>query len=649
MAKRGQLTIFIIVGLLIVIIVGLFFMMKTRLGENVLGPPSEIKEIVLYTETCVSQLASEGVFQLSMQGGYINMPDYILSDKRSYVDNGFFVPLWLYKSDERMPTVHDMEMQLASYVDENLLGCLSFYLPFAKEYDIICDELPKSEVKISDREINIKTYYSLDINKKGSETFYSWDEFNSEVKSRLGEMYELSKEIMEYENREAFLEDYTDEMVACSDYLPYEGMEITCSPRSLLVSDMKDYTQQLVMHNLHFLQFEKTDFQETGMPYYDKQYKIDFTNKDYTEYKVNVIYNPAWGMDFEALPSHNGLVEPYEFEITNIIRSCVKVYHEKYNIDYPVIIQVMESGNPENAFYFASPVLVMQNLPNRYNEVRPWEVEADELDSEKYCSPTADITVYSLDELNRMVAEPSYRDNRKNQLRVYALDALYGYPDGVLFGVNISYQCVRFKCDIGTTGYEEMEDGLLMVDSLPRLKSGFPECTNGFLIANKPGYHQAVKQQTVGPDTDGEQVTIEMYALKDFDYGIRVVQDHNGVINDRALDSSKETVMILLKNEEQGFEKKIIYPSDLDYYTNLSLLMGDFTYNVEIMLTQDDELVGGANYNWTPSLNNLFYSNYVVFYVYKKDPLVLTTSPEESYELYKYALEASPAYLPRFQ
>jgi hypothetical protein len=640
--KRGQITIYVIVGLAIVLLVSIFYMMNSGKGLSILGPPGEIKSIVDYTSTCIEELAADGAFIESMQGGYISLPEG--GAPGSYIENGFDIPMWFFNNRDLMPSKKTMEQQIADYVDENLLNCLNLYVPFAHEYDITFDQLPQSRAKITKSKVNLKTTYPLKISKKGSEQTIHWNEFNVDVDTNLGEMYELASEIMIYENKKAFLEDYTDEMIASSDYLPYEGMEITCQPRYWFEKDLKEYTQTLVMHNLHYLQFVNTDFRETGMLYYDKQYKVRFTNNDYEDYEVNVIYDPSWGMDFEALPSDNGVVEPYEFKIADYIKSCFKVYHEKYNVEYPVIIQVVSKKG--ESFQYATMVYVKQNQPNRNGQVRPWKLDDDTTASKQFCAETSIITDYGLSG-DSMITRTSTHNNRQNNLRIYAIDALYGYPDGVLADVNISYQCVKFRCDIGTTGVKADKEGLYLLASLPTLNTGFPECSGGYIIANKEGYHEAILQQTVSKETDGEQVNIDMYQLKEYDYGFRVVVDHNGIVSDREL-QPEEMVMVTIRNEEQDFEKQLVWPSDAEYYNNLTLLLGDFTYDLEIILVDGDQLVGGADMEWRPSLNDLFYRDYVRFYLYKKDPLVGVASDEEMYELYEEAMEESEDYPPRF-
>jgi hypothetical protein len=384
------------------------------------------------------------------------------------------------------------------------------------------------------------------------------------------------------------------------------------------------------------------------MPYYDKLYKVDFTNNDYSKYKINIIYNPAWGMDFDALPSNNGIVKPYEFKMTDYITSCIKVYHEKYNINYPVLFQIIDTKNPDNSFYFATPVLMRQSQPNRFNQIEPWKIEFDSLASKSYCAQSEPITNFLLSPDGLITTESGNINNRKNELKVYAVDAIYGFPDGLLTGVNISYQCVKMKCDIGATGYHDIYDGLIMTDAFPKLVAGFPECLNGYIIAEKPGYHQAFVQQTVSPTESGSQITIDMYKLKQFNFDIRVVQEHNGIITDRKL-ADGENAFITIKNTPQHIQKEIIYPSDYDYFKNLTLLVGDFTYQLEIMITKDDMMTGGAVLNWTPDLNYVMNGNYVTFYAYKKDPLIMASSTEEMYQLYQESLKSSVQYPPRIE
>ncbi len=639
MEKRGMISVFIIIGLFILLIITLVYSFYQGIIPAPSFLPKRSDAVTTFTESCIEGIARNGLEIMSVQGGYINIPDN-LRLSNSYISMGFKVPYWYYRGRDMMPSVQQMDQELGVYVTENLPDCIDDFRAFP-EYEIVPLSNISTDAQIGDRDVSIKTNYRLRVRHPGAQDEYVYiDDYSVDFKSGFGKTYKLAKELMEYENSQGFLENYTDEMIACSDYLPYEGMEITCRPRVWRVSDMANYTKTMIMYNLHYLQFEHTDYKEPGIPYYDKQYKVPFTTNDYRDFKVNVVYNPSWGMDFDVIPSKNGFTKPFEFTLSKILMSCVKVFHHKYNVQYPVIFQVTDDNDPDSKFYFATPVIMRRGLPNRYNEVPLWPTDYDQTMNADYCTNTTKITVFTSDSNGFIHSTPSINDNRQYSLRVFARDALTGQT---LDGANISYQCVNFRCPIGRTEYPM--EGPFLTGAAPVLNTKFPDCSGGLVIAEKQGYQIARKQMTVGPGTDGSQVTVDMYPLKNFDYRVQVVEDHNGVITKRSLEAG-EYVMIDIKDDDQGFEQTIVYPSDSEYYSKLDLMLGDFTYNLDIKLVTDDTYLGGLALNWTPSGGDLESSRYILFYAVKKDPLVAPQTPEEFQALVDYAVENSDKYPP---
>ncbi len=644
MAKRGNVSVFIIIGLFILLVIAMLISMQTGLIPMFKFTPKELQPIKAYTQTCIQDTAEQGISIMSVQGGYIELPEDMRINPDTYINLGFKIPLWLYMGKNKRPSIQEMQNELSSYIDRNLPACLNSYEPFQDQYEIKPLDNISSTAVIKDREVSIATDYYLRVRQHGSEEYSYLEDFSADISSDLGRMYSLASQLMDYENSNSFLENYTDEMIATSDYLPYEGMKVSCRPELWRVSDMKEYTQQLVMHNLYFLQFLNTDYRESGIPYYDKQYKVDFTGNNFKDVKVNVIYNPAWGMDFDVLPSKDGVSKPYEFSISKYLMTCVKVYHHKYSLDYPVMFQLIDSEDPESHFYFASPVIMRRGLPNRYQSVLPWPTDYDITGSRQYCANTSQITLFDTDATGNIVATPSIRPRRQYSLRVFARDAL---TDTMLPGVNISYQCVMFRCPIGMTSYPRSEENLITGAS-PLLASRFPDCTSGLVTAERPGYQTAREQMTVSKDTDGSQVVVDMYPLKHFDYTIKVVEDHNGIISIRDLNED-EHVLMNINNDEQMFSKSIVWPSDEDYFTNLSLMVGDFEYSLDMKLVTDQNYLGGLLLNWSVSADSLTNNNYIVFYVLEKDPAVPPTTPEEFQAIYDYAINNSYKYPPKLR
>ena len=84
--KRGQVTVFVIIGLVLVVAIGLVFMYKDKiittqekLGEGVALSESE-QEVQVIVENCLEETAKEAIILLGYQGLYIELPE----QKRSF-------------------------------------------------------------------------------------------------------------------------------------------------------------------------------------------------------------------------------------------------------------------------------------------------------------------------------------------------------------------------------------------------------------------------------------------------------------------------------------------------------------------------------------------------------------------------------------
>jgi len=630
MIKRGMISVFIIVGIVILLVFALVFSIYKGILPSVM--PKRTDSITTFTETCMETIVHNGLEIMELQGGYIELPEELLIAD-AYLDLGFKVPYWFFDGRDYMPTYKIMEDQLKAYLDEELPICLDNFQGFP-QYKITPLNNITNKITFAEDRVLIDTNYHLMVEQTVEETTYL-EEFNGVVISKFPEYYDLARAIMEHENRYYFLENYTDEMIASSDWLPYEGMFLSCTPQSWRVPEMMEYTQQMIMHNLHFLMFENTDYEETGIPYYDGQYKVDVTNHNFRDIKVDVIYNPSWGMEYEVLPSRNGQVKPFEFKIAKYLRSCMQVYHHKYNVEYPVMIKL----DGEGKFFFATPVMLRQNLPNRYHEVNPFTLDVDEVGSRMYCADSTKITSYTLDSNNIIRSSPAIVQNRQYNLRVFTEDALTG---DVLPGVNISYQCVNFRCDIGVTMYP-LSQGM-WTGGLPMLDTKFPNCLNGLVIADRPGYHTGREFVSVSERTDKGQVTVQLHPVKDYKVSVRVIEDHNGLITERGL-RPEESVLINVNNDDLVYEQSIVHPSK--YFENISLIIADLTHELDIKLVTNESYLGGLELNWSTSAQDLAKGRVAVFYVIKYDPPVPPSTPEEYEELYNYPKRKSKEYPPK--
>jgi hypothetical protein len=644
--KKAQITIFIVIGLLLLLIVGLTLFFTQEMFKYA-GLDDQFIPVALYAEQCVEDVTREAIFIAGMNGGYINPP---YEEDEAYLDAGFPVTYWFLAGKDRSVTLPRLELELERHLEEQINDCLTDFSAFKDQFTVTpMDQINiTADIEVAAEEVRIELDIPVQLSDITSTT--TLPTIKVDVQNSIGNKVFLAYQIMKKENEEGFLEFYTDEIIAASDWLPYEGMDFTCKPQRYYVDDMRDYIQQAVAVNLPFIMFDGTSYEETGDPYYDNIYLVSLETSGVKDLHVTTMYNPQWGMDLDVYPNDNGVVTNLKLVGQTVAVPCVKVFHHKYTTYFPVLFSITDEDSSDYPFYFATPVIMKRNEADRYTVMKPWPSETDAVRNKEFCSETVSTTDYTLNSDGSIEAEETTVQRREYSLDIIAMDSLYGF-DGILEDVEVSYHCGQFNCEIGSTEYGS--GGLLI--TYPLLSTEFPSCLNGQVTAKKEGYHDLTVFQTVSPDTDGATAHMNMHRLKPLDFDITLIVNHNNVIGEEGLDQ-EDLVVVTIRHEETDFEKVVVWPiegSDQDdalgavgFDTMELLIAPDITYELDIKLIQDDLYTGGLLYNWTPDVNAITSANGVHFYIIKKDILLAT---DDNYlEAMQYAEEESINYPPEF-
>ena len=79
-SRKGQITLFIIIGIVILISTALFFMLKSKITREEIAPgvsmiveelPSAFLPVQPFIEKCIEKTAKQGLVILGQRGGYI--------------------------------------------------------------------------------------------------------------------------------------------------------------------------------------------------------------------------------------------------------------------------------------------------------------------------------------------------------------------------------------------------------------------------------------------------------------------------------------------------------------------------------------------------------------------------------------------------
>lgn len=108
---RGQASIFIIVGIVVVILASLFFV-KMKYEPVTIGNNARLEK---YMKDCLRSVVYDGLGEIGTQG-MINPVTYLASDE-------FKIAYLYFKGKSYMPKLESFEEQLKGYVSENILSC----------------------------------------------------------------------------------------------------------------------------------------------------------------------------------------------------------------------------------------------------------------------------------------------------------------------------------------------------------------------------------------------------------------------------------------------------------------------------------------------------------------------------------------------
>ena len=124
MKKRGQITIFIIIAIVVVAIIGTLVYVNTSqagLSKRFFGS-SEIKPTIDVIQSsildCADTVTEDSLVVIGIQGGYYEEP-------REYFDLEWtFIPYYYLEGEFLMPKITTIENELSKAVDENFASCL---------------------------------------------------------------------------------------------------------------------------------------------------------------------------------------------------------------------------------------------------------------------------------------------------------------------------------------------------------------------------------------------------------------------------------------------------------------------------------------------------------------------------------------------
>ena len=199
MQKRGQATIFIIIGVVVIILVMLVVFLK---GEITLKPlsaeakqnflSSKLEPIRNHVKECITDLGASYVKALSLSGGDVNPSSFVF-----YKGND--VQYLCYRDGgtgscvQNILTRKNMESEINSYLDGSLPGCINLDSFRDGRYDISAGSID-ADSEINDNNIFVSLNYPVKL--ISGDVKAEIDSFSEVINLPLGKLHDLSIDIL---------------------------------------------------------------------------------------------------------------------------------------------------------------------------------------------------------------------------------------------------------------------------------------------------------------------------------------------------------------------------------------------------------------------------------------------------------------------
>jgi len=282
MNRKAQITLFIVIGIVILLSSALFFYMQSlqvgpfKLFKSKTAPVEE------FIDRCIMELGKTGIDKLTNQGGYIYFPSDIEYNPTHYIrefpiaesDLVPKIPLWYFDGKLQFPSEQSMQRDLETYVESNIDSCLNNFSSFRAAY-VIEQKTSKHVVSsINNKDVAIQLNQVLEITPRGANDTTRRTAFTITLDVPLKKMYLAAKEIAQSTSNTFFFENFTLEMASIMppEDFPFTDFSILKfqANKPWTVYQVKNNLQNLLVSTYPGIRFVGTDtipFQEESGVY----------------------------------------------------------------------------------------------------------------------------------------------------------------------------------------------------------------------------------------------------------------------------------------------------------------------------------------------------------------------------------------------
>lgn len=601
MKKRGQITVFIVIGIVILFAVG-FVLYAATIQEKLRQFTTKETEIEQFIGSCINDVSKEAIQRIGVTGGYLDVPQEIQINPRSYLsfapNTEPKIPLWYYRGEQRIPSRKSIEQQISRYVSSNINTCINDFAAFKDRFTVRSIGNITTETTIADTSVFVKVTYPVEAQEKSTGILSRTQPVGRSIDVKLGRIHDMAIDILRSENEKTFFENLTMDLLATNIDFPLTGLDFSCTPKTWRKSELVTFAKNMIYYNIRKVTVDgnRVSFFDINDAYAQNNFLFKLDNK-YRDIGAAFFYPQSSRFDLHVQPNDREVLRSNVGKSDNVLlraaNLCINEYHFTYDIEYPLLVTLKDDSAFSKTgfiFNFAFPVTINHNAGDK-NDI-PQTIFDTQEESADFCDSTAS-----------QVTDIRVKD-------FYTLEELYK--------ADVDYKCVRMFCPLGQT----KED----VGSY-RLRTQLPaRCSNGILEAHKDGY---LDGETTYDESGNAEILLK--PLKKFKVSFDK-RDSDNLGKSEAL-LKGDSVVLFIHSDTEDFEQS--YSTDSP--GELSLIEGDQSYQIEALLVQDgSRLIGGYVGTWSVSYGDLAGANEITFHMVQKTPVAVTLDQQADTSAYVY-------------
>jgi len=452
--KKAQVTVFMIIGLIILITAGLFFYTSTRQAKEEIAPgvfvaiqniPVELDPVSNYITQCLDDVSTRALILAGEHGGYIDLDDPELTIENFKITNNptesdavvfaqnsnLKIPYWWYlesnnqctgtcvyasKRPELKQDPGSIEVQLNKFIAKELPNCLNNFDSLKQQGFEIDEKSPvEIDTKIAEDDVVFILNYELEVNK-GNVTS-KLEQFFVRIPVDLEKIYNLATEITNLQQKYRFLERQTMNLISSfasidEDKLPpitdlrFEFGSTT----SWKKTEVKEKIQQILSSYISLFQVYGTNNYNRELYTSSLKQKIydamivPVNDVQYSNLDVTFNYLDFWPIYFD-LNCNGEICEP-ESASSNLLSIIgIQRYNFVYDVSFPVLVEIRDEealngrGYKFNLF-LESNIRNNEELKSDFNPLQAVQIAKTSLLCDSSNKNSADTAINVIDSIS---------------------------------------------------------------------------------------------------------------------------------------------------------------------------------------------------------------------------------------------------------